>query len=79
MTGLYPPFFDGTEEQDPVGWDGLDIFSIEGSAFIHRSKSIDGGSFNISNVKSTLNDFLKYFVFSVKSSPQFAPLDLSLK
>ena len=71
MTGLFPRFFDGTEEHGPVGWGCLDNFSIEGS--------IDGGSFNISNVKSTFHDVLKYFVFSVKSSPHFAPLDLSLK
>ena len=79
MTGLFPRFFDGTEEHGPVGWGCLDNFSIEGSIFIHKSKSIDGGSFNISNVKSTFHDVLKYFVFSVKSSPHFAPLDLSLK
>ena len=53
VTGLFPHFFGGTEEQDPVGCGSLDIFSIEGSIFIHRNKSIDGGSFNISNVKST--------------------------
>ena len=45
MTGLFPRFFDGTEEQDPVGCDSLAIFSIEGSIFIHRSKIIDGGFF----------------------------------